>query len=119
MFRFYKLGKHERGLLFREGVFVALFGPGRVWFFDPLQLLRLDRASVRQVWLKHADLDVIARSGGLGDAARIVDLKDHERALVRVDGRFEAVLGPGLHGLWTAFRDVSVEVIDARPVRFE
>ena len=48
-----------------------------------------------------------------------MDLKDHERAVVWVDGRVEAVLKPGLYALWTVFHDVRVEVFDARAVRFE
>ena len=79
----------------------------------------MDVVSVRDVWLDHKDLDVIAKSGALGGEARVVDLKDHERAVVWVDGRVEAVLKPGLYALWTVFHDVRVEVFDARAVRFE
>jgi regulator of protease activity HflC (stomatin/prohibitin superfamily) len=88
-----------------------------VW--DPLRKVRVDLVSVREPWLDHKDLDVIARSGALGDEARVLDLKDHERAVVWVDGRLEAVLKPGLYALWTAFHDVRVEVFGARAVRFE
>jgi len=62
---------------------------------------------------------VIVRSGALGEDAVVVDLKDHERALVFVDGRVEAVLKPGLYALWTVFHDVKVETFDARAVRFD
>ena len=65
------------------------------------------------------DLDVIAKSGALGREARVVDLKDHERAVVWVDGRVEAVLKPGLYALWTVFHEVRVEIFDARAVRFD
>jgi regulator of protease activity HflC (stomatin/prohibitin superfamily) len=75
--------------------------------------------SVRDVWLVHSDLVVIARSGALAGEARVVDLKDHERAVVWVDGRLEAVLKPGRYVLWTVFHDVRVQVFDARSVRFE
>ena len=64
-------------------------------------------------------LDVIAKSGALKDRAVVLDLKDYERALVWVDGRFSHILPPGLHAYWTTFREVTVEVIDARKVRFE
>ena len=45
-------------------------------------------------------------------------MKDYERALVWIDGRFSHVLPPGLHVYWTAFRDVKTEIVDARNVRF-
>ena len=48
-----------------------------------------------------------------------MDLKDHERALVWIDGRFSHVLPPGLYAYWTGHREVQVEVVDARAVRIE
>ena len=50
---------------------------------------------------------------------RVLDLKDHERALVWVEGRFSHILPPGRYAYWTTFRQVAVEVIDARKVRFQ
>ena len=49
----------------------------------------------------------------------VLDLKDRQRALVWIDGRFSHVLPPGLYAYWTTFREVAVEVIDAQKVRFE
>ncbi len=48
----------------------------------------------------------------------MLDLKDNQRALVWIDGRFSHVLSPGLYAYWTGFRDVLVEIVDARSVRF-
>jgi len=48
----------------------------------------------------------------------VLDLKDYERALVWIDGRFSHVLPPGLHAYWTTFRKVKAEVVDARAARF-
>ena len=117
--RRFKVREHERGLLFRDREFERVLGPGRHWVWDPLFKVHVDVVSVRDVWLDHKDLDVIAKSGALGREARVVDLKDHERAVVWVDGRIEAVLKPGLYALWTVFHDVRVETFDARAVRFE
>ncbi len=43
----------------------------------------------------------------------MVDLKDYQRALVWIDGRFSHVLPPGLYAYWTDLRDVAVEIVDA------
>ncbi len=112
--RRFKVRKEERGLLFRDGSFERVLAPGVHWLVDPLRQARVDVASVREVFLKSAALDVIARSGALGREAEVLDLRDDERALVFVDGRFEAVLKPGLHVVWTVFRKVDVERLDAR-----
>ena len=117
--RRFKVREQERGLLFRDKQFEDVLGPGVHWRIDPLRNLRVDVVPVRLPWLEHADLDVIARSGALSREARVVDLKAHERAIVWVDGRLEAVLKPGLYALWTVFRDVRLGIVDARPVLFE
>ena len=117
--RRFKVREHERGLMFRDRDFKAVLRPGRHFVWDPLFKVRVDVVSVRDAWLAHPDLDVIAKSGALGDEARIVDLKDQERAVVWVDGRVVAVLKPGLFVLWTVFQDVRVETFDAQAVRFE
>src|SRR5436190_1062303 len=112
-----KIKVHERGLLWREGQLIAVLRPGVHWYLDPLLKLRLQIVSARDPWLLHKDLDVIVKSGELGDEAIVIDLHDYERALVWIDGRFAKILEPGLYALWTVERKVRVEVIDARPMQ--
>jgi len=113
-----KVRTHERAFLLRDRELVRLLRPGRHVIWNPLLKVEIERHSMRDVWLEHPELDVIARSGVLDGEARVLDLKDHERAVVRVDGRLEAILGPGLHVLWTVFHDVGVETFDARGLHF-
>jgi regulator of protease activity HflC (stomatin/prohibitin superfamily) len=117
LFRRVKVRENERGLLFKDRVFKGVLRPGVHWMRDVLAKVRVDVVSVRDVWLTHPDLDVIVKSGALGDEAIVADLKDHERAIVWVDGRALTILKPGLYALWKAFHDVRVEVLDARTVR--
>lgn len=49
----------------------------------------------------------------------MLDLKDHERALIWIDGRFSIILDAGLYALWAKFRNIQAEIIDARNVLFE
>lgn len=103
-----------RGREFRE-----VFGPGRHLIFDPLFRIKVQKVTVRWHTLDSSDLDLIVRSGMLADELQVLDLKDHERALVWIDGRFRDVFGPGLYALWTVIHDVRVEIVDARDVRFD
>jgi regulator of protease activity HflC (stomatin/prohibitin superfamily) len=112
-----KIKAHERGLLWREGQLIAVLRPGVHWYLDPLLRLRLQVVSPRDPWMVHKDLDIIIKSGKLGDEAVVVDLNDHERALVWIDGRFAKILEPGLYALWTIERKVRLEVVDARPMQ--
>ncbi|MBX7166833.1 MAG: slipin family protein [Pirellulales bacterium] len=114
-----KIRDYEVGLYFRDGEFKRLLDRGRHWFFDPLGKVKVDVASLREPWFVHEKLDVIVKSGALKDRAVVLDLKDFERALVWIEGRFSHILPPGLYAYWTAFKDVKVELIDARSVRFE
>jgi regulator of protease activity HflC (stomatin/prohibitin superfamily) len=119
VFKRVKVRSYERGLYFRDGEFRGVLEAGAHWFVDPLGKVRVDILSLREPWLVHEKLDVIVRSGALHERAIVLDLKDHERALVWIEGRFSHILPPGLYAYWTALKDVKVEVVDARSVRFE
>ncbi|HBH54444.1 MAG TPA: peptidase [Planctomycetaceae bacterium] len=109
----------EVGLLFRDDEFVGLLAPGRHRFFDLFRKVRVDVVSQREPELVHEQLDQIVKSGGLEGQAVVLELKEHERALVWIDNRFSRVLSPGLYAYWTGQRQVRTEVVDARTVRFE
>jgi regulator of protease activity HflC (stomatin/prohibitin superfamily) len=114
-----KVRSYEAGLYFRDGEFKGILTEGRHWFADPLNRVRVDIVSQRDPWLVHEKLDVIVRSGALEGRAIVLDLKDYERALVWIEGRFSQVLPPGLYAYWIGQKKVKTEVIDARKVRFE
>jgi regulator of protease activity HflC (stomatin/prohibitin superfamily) len=114
-----KIHDYELGLYFHDGELRGLLEPGRHWFLDPLQRVRVDVVSQRAPWLFHDKLDLIVKSGLLGERAKVLNLKDYQRALVWIDGRFSHVLPSGLYAYWTTFCDVKVEVVDARGVRFQ
>ncbi|MBN2293196.1 MAG: slipin family protein [Pirellulales bacterium] len=114
-----KVRGHEMGLRFDDGEFKGLLEPGRHRIFDPLCKVRVDVVSRRDPWLFHENLDVIVKSGALAEHAVVHDLMDHQRALVWIDGRFSGILHPGLYVYWKGCKDVRVETVDARDVRFE
>ncbi len=118
MLKHVKIRAYEIGLYFHDGEFRELLDAGHHLFFDPFQRVRVEVVSQRTPWLLHEKLDVIVKSGALQDRAVVLDLKDYERALVWIDGRFSHVLPPGLYAYWTSFREVRFEVVDARRVRF-
>jgi regulator of protease activity HflC (stomatin/prohibitin superfamily) len=118
-FKRYRIRTYEMGLLFREGEFRGLLTAGKHWFVDLLGNVRVDVVSQRDPWLVHPQLDLIVKSGALQDRAVVLDLRDHERALVWIDDRFSHILPAGQYAYWTGQKRVRVEVLDARQVRFE
>ncbi len=109
----------ERGLLFRDRDFQKILSTGQYRFFDPLNKIRVDVVSMRDPWLVHDDLDVLIKSGVLKDDVIVLDLKDYERAMVWIDGRFDRVLGPGQYAVWKTMREIKYEILDARNIRLE
>jgi regulator of protease activity HflC (stomatin/prohibitin superfamily) len=114
LFRKFKVAAHERGLVFEDGALLRVLEAGKYKLLDPLRKLRVERINLREVYFKHKDLDVLARElKGRADV-QVVELADHERAFVFIDGRFERILKPGLHVLWKDLRKVKVDVVDMR-----
>lgn len=119
MIRRFKITETQRGLHFREGDFQGILGPGVHYLFDPLHRVKVDIVSIRDPILAHRDAEVIAKSGALKGMAEVVELKDYERAILWIDGRYRGILAPGRHVVWTLFNKIDVETIDIRGVRFE
>src|SRR5580658_9700399 len=119
VFKRYKIRSYEMGLYFRDGEFRRVLEQGTHWFIDPLRKVAVDVVSRRATWLVHEKLDLIVKSGALGERAVVLDLKDYERALVWIEGRFAHILAGGQYAYWTGQKKVDVEVLDARKVRFE
>ena len=119
LLKYIKIRSYEMGLLFRDREFKGLLATGTHWLLDLLGKTRVEIVSQRAPWLVHEQLDMIVKSGALAGRAVALDLKDHERGLVWVDGRFSHILPKGLFAYWTGRRDVQIEIIDARTVRFE
>lgn len=115
----FKIRSYEAGLLFRDGEFQDVLAVGTHRFFDPLNRVRVDIVSQRDPWLVHDRLDLIVKSGALADRAVVLDLRDHERALVWIENRFSHILPAGLYAYWVGQKNVRVEVVDARVTRFE
>ena len=118
-YKHFKIRSYEVGLHFRDGEFQGLLAAGSHWFFDPLGKVRVDVVSQRSPWLEHEQLDLIIKSGLLKDRAVVLDLKDTERALVWTNNRFCQILSSGPYACWTGQKQIRVEVIDIRQVRFD
>ena len=119
MFKKINIRSYEVGLKFRDGEFVRLLAAGKHYIFSPFRKTLVRIVSKRDPWLIDDQLDMIVKSGALAGVAEVLDLKDQQRALVWVDGRFSRILGPGLYVYWTGIREVRAEVIDVDQARLE
>ncbi|TWT80385.1 SPFH domain / Band 7 family protein [Planctomycetes bacterium CA13] len=123
MFKKIHVRSYEVGMKFRDGEFVSLLGAGKHFVFTRFGQTKVQVVSKRDPWIARGDasdqLDVIVKSGALSGKAEVVDLKDHERALVWIDGRFSRVLGPGLYAYWIGVREVRIETVTIENARLE
>ena len=114
-----KIRSFEKGLVFVDKEFKKIVGQGTYWNFPRFTKRSIEVVSQRDPWLRHPDLDLIVKSGALGDSAQVIDLKENERALVWIDGRFDGILDQGLYVVWTRFRKVRIETVTVTGGLFE
>ena len=103
-----KINHYQLGLRFRNEKLTEVLQPG--WYIEKGFLgERIDLVSEKDLFLSHVAIDEIIRSGFLSEYLEILDLKDTERAILFVDGRFESILSKGKYGIWKRFREIRIE----------
>ena len=111
-FRTVVLEAHERAVIVRDGRPQRFLRPGvhRVWSVDPgVELRTFD---VREA-VPPLTQELVALIP-LGELVATT-VQEHERGLLHVQGRFERVLEPGRHTMWsTTERPVTVRTVDMR-----
>src|SRR5689334_8392148 len=121
MFTTLHIKKHERGLLFRDGDFVRLLRPGayRLWKLPFAAKEKVELANTLDMRFAHPLLDVLLTDPAVQDELLVIDLADHERAIVWKDDRLAYVLGSGRHAMWLAAGKLRVERFSIADFRFE
>ena len=117
-----RIKAYEKDLLFHYGDFVRLVQPGKYRLWSRMWSRTRDRLNVvstLETKFEHPLLDVLIKNRELAGALTIVELADHERALVWKDGRLAYILGTGRHAFWNEPYRLEVEVFDTNSLRFE
>ncbi len=115
-----KIKQGTAGLLFRGGDFAGVLQPGWFWARSFLFGAARDRVQVADTtggWLSHPQLDLIARHPGSAAALDVVEVLDHERIVVRKNGRVAWILGSGRYAFWKEPHKITVERFDAGALR--
>lgn len=107
-----RLQRHEKALVWLDGRLDRVLGQGLHAAWNAFVQVRFQTFSVLDVFVQHPNLEVLVDSGLLSELTDTVEVGDRQRALVWVDGRFERVLEPGQHLLWTAMKRVRVDLLD-------
>ncbi len=115
----FKIANNEFGFHFVDDGFKEVLKPGTYRFFDPKNKHRVEVSPQLTPWLHNVKFEEIIFSGKLKGLAEIVDLNDSQRGLAWIDGRFHVVLEPGRCAYWLGPKDVKIEIVDAKTVRFQ
>jgi regulator of protease activity HflC (stomatin/prohibitin superfamily) len=111
------IGRHERGLLYKDADYARTLRPGAHWLWGFGRTVK--KVATTTLTFAAPDMDVLLRDPELWEDVIVVDLPDDERALVWVDGRVHGLLGKGRTVFWKDLHEVRVEVVKATPLRFE
>ncbi len=108
----------EKGFYFKNGEYYKTLEPGKHWIAYLWGKGKVDIQSLRDPWIVHKNLDILVKENAFHGEAQVIDLKDNQRALVWIDGRFECVLTPGLYAIWKEFKKIKVETIEIDNAHF-
>ncbi|MEO0481650.1 MAG: slipin family protein [Planctomycetota bacterium] len=115
MMRTLHIRKHEFGLLFKDGDLERVLGPGKHRLLPAvLSKTKVDRVSTLGLVFEHPMLETLIDEPALKPLIEVVDLKDHERAIVWKDGRLVSVLAAGRHAFFKRPGNFVVEIYDAK-----
>lgn len=114
--------KHEVGLWFRRGNFMAPLAPGVYW--SPSNILRptlntVDVFNTTDLWFIHPLRDVLVNERSLREWIEVVELSEGQRAVWWRDGRLGGILGPGRYAYWKRPAKVVIELFEVANRRFE
>jgi regulator of protease activity HflC (stomatin/prohibitin superfamily) len=104
-----KVKEYERALKFVKGEFKAVLKAGR-YFAKPLANVQFEIYDVRQLQLKSEHLDFIWRNRDWATDMEIVKVLEGERGILKINGRVERFLEPGIYAYWTVFEKVEIEI---------
>ncbi|MBF0543589.1 MAG: slipin family protein [Candidatus Riflebacteria bacterium] len=116
--KFIRINQYQVGLRFQNDKLVEALTPG--WYLEKgIVGERIEVLSEKKILLMHPELDEIIRTHFLDEYLEFIDLKDNERALLWIDGRFEEILASGKHAIWKRFREVKIEKISIEDPQFK
>ena len=112
--RRFKVREQERGLVFRDGQFEDVLGPGAYWRLDPLRKLQLEIVDVRGALFDHEQLTAVLELRGTAMLLEAVTVEAGHAGLLFRNGRHEATLGPGAYALWKGVARARIAVVELR-----
>jgi len=100
---------YQMGLIFRKDQFIDALSPGKHWIRWSDQLITYDTS---KEFVPLCELNILLKNSTLSEKLRIIEVADHQMALVFQEGNFLKVLEPGRHAFWKGIVDYRFELLD-------
>lgn len=94
------IGDAERALVWIDGRFEFLLGPGRYGFWNGLRNVRIERADARTLRFQHVDFDAIVGNVTASGLLDVHDVPAEHAGVLFVNGQYVETLGPGRYAFW-------------------
>ena len=108
------LNDKQRGLVWIDGRFAKVLGPGQYALWDTLKSVRVEIIDIESVRFVHKQLDTILEAGQSEQELTTVLVDDGSTGLLFVNGVFQELLPPGRHVFWRKVGRVNVVQVDKR-----
>lgn len=121
------LSDDEAALRYRDGTLVEVLPPGtRRLYWRALAGQRVERIDLRATYAMPAELaakltqpQLRARAVDGAAGVMLAKVPAYHVGVLKVDGRVERLLEPGVTGFWRYNRDIAVEIVDLRSQALE
>ena len=111
---FVDLQENERALVWIDGRFADVLGPGLYGYWTQLRKVKIEKISTEALWLKRKDLPVILKATNASRLLQVVDVLEGRVGLVYVNGAYTETLGQGQYAFWRGVADVKVRQVEIR-----
>jgi hypothetical protein len=104
----------HRALVWNEGRFHSIFGPGRYAYWTGQSEVRVELIEARSIRFEHAEFETIARGPGSDRYLDVHEVLPEQIGVLFVNGKAAGTLEPGRYGFWKNLATVKLTKLDTR-----
>ncbi|MBQ8401322.1 MAG: slipin family protein, partial [Clostridia bacterium] len=104
------VNENQRGLLFKNGKFINVLDPGKYYVWGGREIVH--QSVYGEILCPKAGVDSLLASIDFASRVLVIDVEDHQLALVYRNGNFVTALPTGRHAYWNEDRVYTMRIVD-------
>lgn len=104
------LKENQRGLLYKDGVFVKMLAPGKHRFFTNVEVVVV--TTDKPLQSETTPLDTLLKNSAIGAETAVVDVKDQQMVLHFINGAYKESLLRGKFAFWKGEDEHTFTAVD-------